>query len=217
MAQKPYALYIFELMFSFKRIFSRKNPVLAMKKFLVVGLGNIGKEYENTRHNVGFNILDLLAENNECIWETKKLASYTILKKKGKQFILIKPSTFMNRSGKAVKYWALKENIPLENILILTDEIHLPFGTIRIKSNGSPAGHNGLKDIESQLNTPNYARLRFGIGQEQKAFDQVKFVLDTWEKEEEKVLTQRLKLCSEAILSFGLEGLNTAMNRFNGI
>ncbi|MDA9937430.1 aminoacyl-tRNA hydrolase, partial [Flavobacteriaceae bacterium] len=107
-------------------------------------------------------------------------------------------------------------NIPLENILILTDEIHLPFGTIRIKGKGSPAGHNGLKDIENQLNTPNYARLRFGIGQEQKAFDQVKFVLDPWEVSEQKVLPERFELCSKAILSFGLEGLNSAMNHFNG-
>ena len=122
----------------------------------------------------------------------------------------------MNRSGKAVKYWALQENIPLENILILTDEIHLPFGTIRIKEKGSPAGHNGLKDIESQLNTPHYARLRFGIGQEPKPFDQVKFVLDTWTATEEKELAKRIEKCGEAILSFGLEGLETAMNRFNG-
>ena len=109
-----------------------------------------------------------------------------------------------------------QEKIPLENILILTDEIHLPFGTIRLKGKGSPAGHNGLKDIESQLNTPNYARLRFGIGQKQKAFDQVKFVLDLWEAPEEKLLHERIEQCTEAILSFGLEGLSTAMNRYNG-
>ena len=216
MASKPHAFFILDLMFSFKRLFSKKNPVLAMKKFLIVGLGNVGEKYDNTRHNVGFSILDRLAEKSECVWESRKLASYTLVKKKGKQFVLIKPTTFMNRSGKAVRYWALKENIPLENILILTDEIHLPFGTIRMKGKGSPAGHNGLKDIESQLNTPNYARLRFGICQEQKVFDQVKFVLDPWDREEEKLMQERLELCSEAILSFGLEGLATAMNRFNG-
>jgi PTH1 family peptidyl-tRNA hydrolase len=203
-------------MFSFKRFFSKKTPVLAMKKFLIVGLGNIGDEYENTRHNVGFNILNRLAEKNDCLWESKKLADYSLLKKKGRQFILIKPTTFMNRSGKAVRYWALQEKIPLENILILTDEIHLPFGTIRMKGKGSPAGHNGLKDIENQLNTPNYARLRFGIGQEQKAFDQVKFVLDRWDTSEEKLLHDRIEQCTEVILSFGLEGLSTAMNRYNG-
>ncbi|MFQ3341587.1 MAG: PTH1 family peptidyl-tRNA hydrolase [Flavobacteriaceae bacterium] len=203
-------------MFSLKRIFSKKTPSLTMKKFLIVGLGNIGDEYENTRHNVGFSILDDIAAKNECLWESKKLASHGVLKNKGRKFILIKPTTFMNRSGKAVKYWALQENIPLENILILTDEIHLPFGTIRIKEKGSPAGHNGLKDIESQLNTPHYARLRFGIGQEPKPFDQVKFVLDTWTATEEKELAKRIEKCGEAILSFGLEGLETAMNRFNG-
>ncbi len=187
-----------------------------MSKFLIVGLGNIGEAYENTRHNVGFQILDELARKNECLWESKKLAYHTKIKKKGKQFILIKPTTFMNRSGKAVRYWALKENIPLENLLILTDELHLPFGTIRIKTKGSPAGHNGLKDIESQLNTPNYSRLRFGIGQEQKAFDQVKFVLDKWEAEEQKTLPKRIERCCEAVLSFGLQGVQNTMNQFNG-
>ncbi|MDA8948776.1 aminoacyl-tRNA hydrolase [Flavobacteriaceae bacterium] len=187
-----------------------------MHKFLIVGLGNIGSEYENTRHNVGFKILDELARSNECVWEVKKLASYTSFKRKGRHFVMIKPSTFMNRSGKAVRHWALKEKIPLENILILTDELHLPFGTIRVKSKGSPAGHNGLKDIEAELNTPNYARLRFGIGQEVKAFDQVKFVLDPWSNEETEKLTERIKICGEAVVSFGLQGLQNTMNNFNG-
>ena len=183
-------------MFSFKQFF-KKEQSLAMHKFLIVGLGNIGPDYENTRHNVGFNILDKLAEKNSSIWETKKLASYSFFKKKG-------------------RHWALKEKIPLENILILTDELHLPFGTIRVKSKGGPAGHNGLKDIEAELNTSNYARLRFGIGQEVKAFDQVKFVLDTWTNEEAEKLSERLKICGEAIESFGLQGLQNTMNTFNG-
>ena len=202
-------------MFSFKRFF-KKDRTLAMHKFLIVGLGNIGSKYENTRHNVGFRILDLLAENYACTWEIKKLASYTSFKKKGRQFILIKPSTFMNRSGKAVRHWALKEKIALQNILILTDELHLPFGTIRIKSKGSPAGHNGLRDIEAELNTPNYARLRFGIGAETKPFDQVKFVLDQWTQQEDTLLPERLKQSSEAVESFGLQGLQNTMNLFNG-
>ena len=187
-----------------------------MNKYLIVGLGNIGLEYENTRHNVGFSILDHLAASFECSWESKKLASQTSFKKKGKQFILIKPTTFMNRSGKAVRYWALKENIPLQNILILTDELHLPFGSIRIRGKGSTAGHNGLKDIEAQLNTPNYPRLRFGIGQEIKAYDQVQFVLNSWNDTESEQLPQRIDLCKDAIISFGLEGIQRAMNRFNG-
>ena len=200
----------------FSGLFKKKTTPLDMKKYLIVGLGNVGLEYENTRHNVGFQILDRLAEKNELLWETKKLAQHTTVRKKGRQFLLIKPTTFMNRSGKAVRHWALKENIALENILVLTDELHLPFGTIRLKAKGIPAGHNGLKDIESQLNTPNYARLRFGIGQEKKAFDQVKFVLDPWDINEQEALPERLDLCTEALLSFGLQGIQNTMNQFNG-
>ena len=187
-----------------------------MKKYLIVGLGNIGLEYDNTRHNIGFQILDHLAEKNKVLWETKKLASLSTIKKKGKKFIFIKPTTFMNRSGKAVRYWALQEKVNIENILIVTDDLHLPFGTLRLKGKGSPAGHNGLKDVESELNTPNYARLRFGIGQEKKPFDQVKFVLDNWNTNEQKYIKERIELCSEIIINFVLEGLTSTMNRFNG-
>ena len=203
-------------MLFFKELFKKKTPSLDMKKFLIVGLGNIGLEYDNTRHNIGFQILDHLAEKNKVLWETKKLASLSIIKKKGKKFIFIKPTTFMNRSGKAVRYWALQEKVNIENILIVTDDLHLPFGTLRLKGKGSPAGHNGLKDVESELNTPNYARLRFGIGQEKKPFDQVKFVLDNWNTNEQKHIKERIELCNEIIINFVLEGLNSTMNRFNG-
>ena len=203
-------------MLFFKELFKKKTPSLDMKKYLIVGLGNIGLEYDNTRHNVGFQILDHLAEKNKVLWETKKLASLSIIKKKGKKFIFIKPTTFMNRSGKAVRYWALQEKVNIENILIVTDDLHLPFGTLRLKGKGSPAGHNGLKDVESELNTPNYARLRFGIGQEKKPFDQVKFVLDNWNTNEQKHIKERIELCNEIIINFVLEGLNSTMNRFNG-
>jgi PTH1 family peptidyl-tRNA hydrolase len=199
-----------------KRIFKKKPPSPDMKKFLIVGLGNIGLEYYNTRHNVGFKILDHVAEKNKALWEVKKLASYSSFKKKGKKFVMIKPNTFMNRSGKSVKYWALKEKINIENILIITDDLHLPFGTLRLRGKGSAAGHNGLKDIESELNTPNYARLRFGIGQQNKPFDQVKFVLDKWNKNEEKDIKKRIDICTEIVISFGLEGLSNTMNKFNG-
>lgn len=199
-----------------KRIFKKKPPSPDMKKFLIVGLGNIGLEYNNTRHNVGFKILDHVAKKNKALWEVKKLASYSSFKKKGKKFVMIKPTTFMNRSGKSVKYWALKEKINIENILIITDDLHLPFGTLRLRSKGSAAGHNGLKDIESELNTPNYARLRFGIGQQNKPFDQVKFVLDKWNKNEEKDIKKRIDICTEIVISFGLEGLSNTMNKFNG-
>jgi PTH1 family peptidyl-tRNA hydrolase len=199
-----------------KRIFKKKPPSPDMKKFLIVGLGNIGLEYYNTRHNVGFKILDHVAEKNKALWEVKKLASYSSFKKKGKKFVMIKPNTFMNRSGKSVKYWALKEKINIENILIITDDLHLPFGTLRLRGKGSAAGHNGLKDIESELNTPNYARLRFGIGQQNKPFDQVKFVLDKWNGNEEKDITKRIDVCTEIAIAFGLEGLSNTMNKFNG-
>ena len=203
-------------MLFFKELFKKKTPSLDMKKYLIVGLGNICLEYDNTRHNIGFQILDHLAEKNKVLWETKKLASLSIIKKKGKKFIFIKPTTFMNRSGKAVRYWALQEKVNIENILIVTDDLHLPFGTLRLKGKGSPAGHNGLKDVESELNTPNYARLRFGIGQEKKPFDQVKFVLDNWNTNEQKHIKERIELCNEIIINFVLEGLNSTMNRFNG-
>ena len=203
-------------MLFFKELFKKKTPSLDMKKYLIVGLGNIGIEYDDTRHNIGFQILDHLAEKNKVLWETKKLASLSIIKKKGKKFIFIKPTTFMNRSGKAVRYWALQEKVNIENILIVTDDLHLPFGTLRLKGKGSPAGHNGLKDVESELNTPNYARLRFGIGQEKKPFDQVKFVLDNWNTNEQKHIKERIELCNEIIINFVLEGLNSTMNRFNG-
>ena len=203
-------------MLFFKELFKKNTPFLDMKKYLIVGLGNIGLEYDNTRHNIGFQILDHLAEKNKVLWETKKLASLSIIKKKGKKFIFIKPTTFMNRSGKAVRYWALQEKVNIENILIVTDDLHLPFGTLRLKGKGSPAGHNGLKDVESELNTPNYARLRFGIGQEKKPFDQVKFVLDNWNTNEQKYIKERIELCNEIIINFVLEGLTSTMNRFNG-
>ena len=200
----------------FKNLFKKKVSELNMKKYLIVGLGNIGEEYKNTRHNIGFEILNKLVEKNETDWEVKKLADYSSFKKKGSQFILIKPSTFMNKSGKAVRYWALKEKIPLQNILIITDDLHLPFGSLRLRSKGSPAGHNGLKDIENQLNTSSYARLRFGIGQKTRPFDQVKFVLDQWNETEKTKINKRISVCIEAIVCFSLEGRNSAMNRFNG-
>ena len=200
----------------FKNLFKKKVSELNMKKYLIVGLGNMGEEYKNTRHNIGFEILNKLVEKNETDWEVKKLADYSSFKKKGSQFILIKPSTFMNKSGKAVRYWALKEKIPLQNILIITDDLHLPFGSLRLRSKGSPAGHNGLKDIEKQLNTSSYARLRFGIGQKTRPFDQVKFVLDQWNETEKTKINKRISVCIEAIVCFGLEGINSAMNRFNG-
>jgi len=200
----------------FKRLFSKTETPLAMHKFLIVGLGNVGKAYINTRHNIGFSILDHMAVQRSFEFTSEKLAAVGKSKIKGKQLVLIKPTTLMNRSGKAVRYWALKENIPLENILILTDDLHLPFGTLRLRTKGSAAGHNGLRDIEAQLNTSHYARLRFGISQETKAFNQVDFVLGAWEEEETHALPERLDRANEIIQSFCLQGAPKTMSQFNG-
>ena len=195
---------------------SHQEVTLDMKKYLIVGLGNIGEKYRNTRHNVGFKILDTLAKNEVLVFETQKLGDIATYKLKGRHFILLKPSTYMNLSGKALKYWMTKENIPLENVLVLTDDLNLPFGQIRIKSKGSDGGHNGLKDIQHTLQTINYNRLRFGISDDFNKGNQVDYVLGEWTPEEEASLPERLNLATEAIKSFALSGINITMNQFNG-
>ncbi|MGJ8665085.1 MAG: aminoacyl-tRNA hydrolase [Patiriisocius sp.] len=187
-----------------------------MKKFLIVGLGNIGPKYENTRHNIGFKVLDYLAKKEDLTWETVKLGDVTTYKSKGRTFILLKPSTFMNLSGKAVKYWLDKENIPVENMLVITDDLNLSFGTFRIKTRGSSGGHNGLKDIQATLNSGSYPRFRFGISDEFSKGRQVDYVLGEWTPEEEAALGERLEKASQIIPSFGLAGINNTMNAFNG-
>ena len=187
-----------------------------MKKFLIVGLGNIGPKYENTRHNIGFKILDELAKKESLIFESAKLGDVTTYKLKGRTFLLLKPSTFMNLSGKAVRYWLEKEKIPIENLLVVTDDLNLPFGSFRIKSNGSDGGHNGLKDIQLLLNTTKYNRFRFGISDAFSQGRQVDYVLSEWIDEEEKILPGRIEKAIEAIKSFGLAGISNTMNTFNG-
>ncbi len=187
-----------------------------MKKFLIVGLGNIGPKYENTRHNIGFKILDFLAEKEDLTFESKKLGDVTTYKFKGRTFLLLKPSTFMNLSGKAIRYWMEKEKIPLENLLVVTDDLNLDFGTFRIKTKGSDGGHNGLKDTQLVLNTTKYNRFRFGIGDTFSQGRQVDYVLGNWIEEENKLLPERLEKAVEAIKSFGLAGINNTMNSFNG-
>jgi PTH1 family peptidyl-tRNA hydrolase len=187
-----------------------------MKKILIVGLGNIGEKYHNTRHNVGFKILDTFATKEALSFETQKLGDLCTYKFKGRTFIFLKPSTFMNLSGKALKYWMTKENIPLENVLVLTDDLNLPFGQIRIKTKGSDGGHNGLKDIQNTLQTTSYNRLRFGISDAFNKGNQVDYVLGEWTSEEEEALPERLNLAVDAIKSFALAGINTTMNQFNG-
>ncbi|MDT0557933.1 aminoacyl-tRNA hydrolase [Ichthyenterobacterium sp. W332] len=187
-----------------------------MKKFLIVGLGNIGAEYAETRHNIGFKILDYLAHSEDLTYETKKLGDLTSYKFKGRTFILLKPSTYMNLSGKAVKYWLEKEKIPIENLLVVTDDLNLPFGTLRLKTKGSDGGHNGLKDIQDKLNTTKYNRFRFGISDNFSKGKQVDYVLGKWSETEENSLKERLKLSKEVIKSFGLSGTSNTMNTYNG-
>ena len=187
-----------------------------MKKYLIVGLGNIGEKYKNTRHNIGFKIVDALAKEQEASFETEKLGDVTKFRHKGRTFILLKPSTFMNLSGKSVKYWMQKEKIPIENLLIVTDDLNLDFGTIRIKAKGSDGGHNGLKDIQEKLQTTKYPRFRFGVGSNYSKGRQVDYVLGTWNSDEESLLIERLPMATKAILSFGTAGLNNTMNSFNG-
>ena len=187
-----------------------------MKKFLIVGLGNIGAEYANTRHNIGFKVLDFLANNESLSFETAKLGAMTLYKFKGRTFFLLKPNTYMNLSGKAVKYWMDKENIPLENLLVITDDLNLPFGAIRIRPKGSDGGHNGLKSIQQVLGTTDYPRFRFGISDEFKKGQQVDYVLGEWDDEEKGKLPERLEMACEIIKSFGTAGIGNTMTAFNG-
>lgn len=187
-----------------------------MKKYLIVGLGNIGEKYANTRHNIGFKVLDALAAEENVAFETQKLGDIAICKIKGKSLLLLKPSTYMNLSGKAVLYWLTKENIPLENVLIITDDLNLAFGSIRLKTKGSDGGHNGLKDIQDKLKTTNYNRFRFGISDDFSKGKQIDYVLSEWNSEESEKLKERLDKSIELIKSFVLSGVNITMNTFNG-
>nr|WP_139226577.1 aminoacyl-tRNA hydrolase [Zhouia amylolytica] len=187
-----------------------------MKKFLIVGLGNIGAEYADTRHNIGFKVLDYFAEKESLKFETKRLGDLTSFKFKGRTFVFLKPNTYMNLSGKAVRYWMNTEKIPIENILVITDDINLDFGTIRVKGKGSDGGHNGLKNIQQELNTNKYPRFRFGIGDSFSKGKQVDYVLGEWSDDELSKMPERLEKSYELIKSFGTAGMNNTMNTFNG-
>jgi PTH1 family peptidyl-tRNA hydrolase len=202
----------------FKNIFTKNTTEenIPMKKFLIVGLGNIGSEYANTRHNIGFKILDYVANSEGISFQTQKLGDVAELKIKGRTLILLKPNTYMNLSGKAIKYWLEKEKIEKENLLVITDDLNLAFGTIRIKTKGSDGGHNGLKNIQLLLNSTEYPRFRFGISDAFKKGKQVDYVLGEWNETEKEQLKERLALSAEIIKSFALAGLNTTMNTFNG-
>lgn len=199
-------------------IFKKENKteIDPMKKFLIVGLGNIGAEYVNTRHNIGFKVVDHLARKESLDFQTVKLGAMAEYRLKGRTLFLLKPNTYMNLSGKAVKYWMDKENIPPSNVLIITDDLNLSFGTIRIKPKGSDGGHNGLKSIQQALNSSDYPRFRFGISDEFKKGKQVDYVLGEWNDEEKAKLPERLNISAEIIQSFALSGLENTMNSFNG-
>ena len=184
-------------------------------KYLIVGLGNIGPEYQDTRHNIGFNVLDAFAKASNAVFEDMRYGAVCEMKLKGRTLVLLKPNTYMNLSGKAVSYWMQKENIPLENVLVVVDDLALPFGTLRLKGKGSDAGHNGLKHIASTLGTQNYARLRFGIGNDFPRGGQIDYVLGHFTDEDWKTMGERLETAGEIIKSFCLAGIDITMNQYN--
>lgn len=184
-------------------------------KYLIVGLGNIGEEYAVTRHNIGFQVVDHLAAKLEANWKSATLGQITETKFKSRTLILLKPNTYMNLSGKSVAYWMQKEKISLENILVILDEIQLDLGVIRLRGKGTDGGHNGLKDIQAQLNTTEYARLRVGIGKNFQIGGQVNYVLGNWSADEKKLMSAILDAAGEAIKSFASIGLKRSMDIVN--
>jgi len=187
-----------------------------MKKYLIIGLGNPGAKYEETRHNIGFKVLDHLAKEMGAEFTTEKLGDIASFRFKGRTYILLKPSTFMNLSGKAVNYWMQKEKISVENILVVTDDLNIDFGAIRIKGKGSAGGHNGLKDIIAVLGRQDFARFRFGVAANYSKGRQVDYVLGNWSSEESRYFPELLDKSAKACLSYGTAGINHTMNNFNG-
>ncbi|MCB9081484.1 MAG: aminoacyl-tRNA hydrolase [Lewinellaceae bacterium] len=184
-------------------------------KYLIVGLGNIGAEYENTRHNIGFLVVDALARALDVSFSPDTLGAVARFKHKSRTFVLLKPSTYMNRSGKAVHYWLQKEKITKDNLLVIVDDLNLPYGTIRLRGKGSDGGHNGLKDIDQVCGGNNYARLRLGIGNEFQKGRQVDYVLGEWSDDEAAKLPETLESAGEVVKSFATIGLQRTMSAFN--
>lgn len=195
-------------------LLSKTSQLLEMK-YLIVGLGNIGYEYEKTRHNIGFRIIDTLAQELGISFETKRYGAVARGRIKNAELVLLKPSTYMNLSGDALRYWMSTESIPLERVLVLVDDIAIPFGSLRLKPKGSDAGHNGLKHIAQTLGSTAYARLRFGLGSDYARGRQIEFVLGAFEPEEEAQLPELLERSCQIIRSFCLSGLQRTMNQFN--
>lgn len=187
-----------------------------MQKYLIIGLGNIGAQYENTRHNIGFKVVEEVAKKVDAKFSPSNFGEVAQFKYKARPVMLLKPNTYMNLSGDAVRFWMKKENISLENIFVITDDLNLPFGTIRMRGKGSDGGHNGLKDIQNKVGGQNYARLRFGVGNEFSEGKQVDYVLGDWSAEENEKMNERLNLAADAVLSFIFQGLGNTMNQYNG-
>jgi len=185
-------------------------------KYLIVGLGNIGEKYTETRHNIGFQLLDFIAAKNDLSFEQKRLAYIAESRFKGRKLIYCKPTTYMNLSGKAINYWLQKEKVPISNLLVVVDDLALPFGSIRIKKKGSDAGHNGIIDIIESLGHQNFNRMRFGIGDEFSKGRQVDYVLGKWSAAEKEKLPERIEKMSEAVKSFVSIGIDRTMNFYNG-
>ncbi|MCF8257881.1 MAG: aminoacyl-tRNA hydrolase [Flavobacteriales bacterium] len=185
-------------------------------KYLIVGLGNIGSEYAETRHNIGFKIVDAFAEASTSRFRTDRLGDVCEVKHKGRIYVLVKPSTFMNLSGKAVNYWLQQTKVPLNKLLVITDDISLPTGTIRIRAKGSDGGHNGLKSINEALGSSDYARMRFGVGSDFPKGRQVEYVLGQWTEEERAIIIPRIDVAVDAVRAFGTDPLGQVMTRFNG-
>jgi PTH1 family peptidyl-tRNA hydrolase len=202
-------------LFSIFKYFRKSSISPNNKKFLIVGLGNIGEEYKNTRHNIGFDIVDQLGIILKGVFNSAKYGDILKSKYAGKQLVLLKPNTFMNLSGKAVVYWLKKEKIHINNLIVVVDDLNINFGKSRLKSSGSDGGHNGLKDIANSLNTSNFTRLRFGIGNNFKKKDQVDFVLSKWNNEESNNLGHLIDKNVEIIFSSIKQGLDFTMNKYN--
>jgi peptidyl-tRNA hydrolase, PTH1 family len=192
-----------------------ENNSSEQMKYLIAGLGNIGSEYANTRHNIGFDIVDAIAKDEGVSFEDERYGMVAQFRFKGRVFVLLKPSTYVNLSGRAINYWMQKEKITIENLLVVVDDLALPFGTLRMKSKGSDAGHNGLKSIQEVLGHNQYARLRFGIGDNFRKGHQVEYVLGKWSHDEADVLAERIERSFEIIKSFGTAGVTRTMNMFN--
>ena len=190
---------------------------IPMEKFLIAGLGNIGQEYAHTRHNIGFDIAEALIRKHNAFFQTERLAEVATISLKGRKLVVIRPTTYMNLSGKAVKYWLDKEKIEVNRLLVLVDDLALPLSKIRLRGSGSPGGQNGLKDISATLATDNYAKLRFGIGNDYPKGRQADFVLSKWKTQELPVVEQKINRCVELVEDFVFQGLEKTMNLYNNL